>query len=72
MIDLLLSLNNVLIKLGVPAGISLWAKRSIWLQFGVGILRQIGHHWLFVQIGIDQFFGFDQLQFQIPDIIQEI
>ncbi len=46
----------------LPAGIGFGAKRGVGLQFGIWVLRQVGHHGQFIHIGVDHLFGFNQLE----------
>ena len=42
--------------------VGLWSQRSTGLQFGVGELREVGHHGLLVQLGVHHFLWFDKLE----------
>ena len=39
-----------------------WSNRSIWVEFSVRKLREIGHHRLLINPRVNHFFWFDQLQ----------
>jgi hypothetical protein len=46
----------------LPVGIGFGAERGVGLQFGIWVLRQVGHHGEFIHIGVNHLFGFDQLE----------
>ncbi len=46
----------------LPVGIGFRAEWGVGLQFGIWVLRQVGHHGQFIHIGVDHLLGFDQLE----------
>lgn len=50
-----------LITEALPVGIGLGTERSVGLELGVGILGQISHHGLLVDVRVDHLLRFHQL-----------